>query len=83
MCANLANVALTGTVKTAIWSQPNGAGAMTDMASSLFKLAARTLGISSEEGAVTSVWLAVAPEPASPGMEGLFWDRMQWKWVKP
>ncbi|KAF8677678.1 Enoyl-(Acyl carrier protein) reductase [Rhizoctonia solani] len=72
-----------GTVKTAIWSQPNGAGAMTDMASSLFKLAARTLGISSEEGAVTSVWLAVAPEPASPGMEGLFWDRMQWKWVKP
>ncbi|CAE6394375.1 unnamed protein product [Rhizoctonia solani] len=72
-----------GTVKTKIWSQPNGIGGMTGMASSLFKFMATTLGISSKEGAVNVVWLAVAPEPVKHGMEGRFWDRMQWKWIKP
>ncbi|KAF8739008.1 Enoyl-(Acyl carrier protein) reductase, partial [Rhizoctonia solani] len=49
----------------------------------LFQLVGRTFGISTVEGAATVVWLAVAPEPALPGMEGLFWDRMKWKWIEP
>ncbi|KAF8757641.1 Enoyl-(Acyl carrier protein) reductase [Rhizoctonia solani] len=56
-----------GLVKTAIWSQPT----------------ASIFGISNKQGAINAVWLAVAPEPASHGMEGLFWDRMEWRWVKP
>ncbi|KAH7326885.1 hypothetical protein B0J17DRAFT_680996 [Rhizoctonia solani] len=72
-----------GTVKSSIWSQPEGAGSMNDMASNLFKWMASTFGITSEEGAVTAVWLAVAPEASSAEMKGRFWDRMQWKWVQP
>ncbi|CAE6393971.1 unnamed protein product [Rhizoctonia solani] len=72
-----------GTVKSSIWSQPDGAGAMVDVASSLMKLGARTIGITSEQGAITAVWLAVAPEPATPELSGRFWDRKQWKWVSP
>ncbi|CUA75682.1 Retinol dehydrogenase 12 [Mus musculus] [Rhizoctonia solani] len=72
-----------GTVKSSIWSQPEGAGSMAGVASDLFKLIASTFGISSEEGAVTAVWLAVAPEPASSELKGRFWDRKQWKWVQP
>ncbi|CAE7161108.1 unnamed protein product [Rhizoctonia solani] len=72
-----------GTVKSSIWSHPEGAGSMNDTASKLFKFVARTFGISSKEGAVTPVWLAVAPEPASTKMKGRYWDRNRWKWVKP
>ncbi|CAE6467560.1 unnamed protein product [Rhizoctonia solani] len=72
-----------GTVKSSIWSQPEGAGSMAGVASDLFKLIASTFGILSEEGAVTAVWLAVAPEPASSELKGRFWDRKQWKWVQP
>ncbi|KDN47781.1 hypothetical protein RSAG8_03201, partial [Rhizoctonia solani AG-8 WAC10335] len=72
-----------GVVQSSLWSQPEGAGSMSGVASNLFKFAARTFGISSEEGAVTIVWLAVASEPASAEMKGRFWDRKQWKWVKP
>ncbi|CAE6427330.1 unnamed protein product [Rhizoctonia solani] len=72
-----------GTVKSSIWSQPEGAGSMNGLASDLFQLAGRTFGISSEEGAVTAVWLAVAPEPAKAEMKGQFWDRKQWKWIQP
>ncbi|KAF8757832.1 START domain [Rhizoctonia solani] len=72
-----------GSVKTTIWSQPGGFGEMFDIPSMLFKFKVSIVGISNEEGAANIVWLAVAPEPASPGMEGLFWDRMEWKWVKP
>ncbi|CAE6452135.1 unnamed protein product [Rhizoctonia solani] len=72
-----------GTVKSSIWSQPEGAGSMNDMGSVLFKWMGRTFGITSEEGAVTTVWLAVAPEAASEEMKGLFWDRKQWKWIQP
>ncbi|KAF8757833.1 Enoyl-(Acyl carrier protein) reductase [Rhizoctonia solani] len=43
----------------------------------------RTFGISTVEGAATVVWLAVASEPVLTGMEGLFWDRMKWKWIEP
>ncbi|KAF8705383.1 Enoyl-(Acyl carrier protein) reductase, partial [Rhizoctonia solani] len=72
-----------GLVKTTIWSQPTGIGEMFDMDSMMLKLQASIFGISNKQGAINTVWLAVAPEPASPGMEGLFWDRMEWKWVKP
>ncbi|KAF8757629.1 Enoyl-(Acyl carrier protein) reductase [Rhizoctonia solani] len=72
-----------GTVKSSIWSQPEGAGSMADAASNLMKFGARTLGITSEQGAITAVWLAVAPEPASSNLKGRFWDRKQWKWVNP
>ncbi|GAB1527243.1 hypothetical protein RhiTH_010418 [Rhizoctonia solani] len=68
-----------GSVKTTIWSQPGGFGEMFDIPSMLFKFKVSIVGISNEEGAANIVWLAVAPEPASPGMEGLFWDRMEWK----
>ncbi|CAE7103757.1 unnamed protein product [Rhizoctonia solani] len=72
-----------GTTSTPIWYQPRGAGSLTDVASTLFKLSGSELGISSKQGAVTVVWVAVSPEPTSTGMEGRFWDRMRWKWVKP
>ncbi|QRW16704.1 start domain-containing protein [Rhizoctonia solani] len=62
---------------------PGGFGEMFDIPSMLFKFKVSVFGISNEEGAANIVWLAVAPEPASPGMEGLFWDRMEWKWVRP
>ncbi|KAF8746770.1 Enoyl-(Acyl carrier protein) reductase [Rhizoctonia solani] len=62
---------------------PGGFGEMFDIPSMLFKFKVSVIGISNEEGAANIVWLAVAPEPASPGMEGLFWDRMEWKWVRP
>ncbi|EUC54833.1 short-chain dehydrogenase/reductase [Rhizoctonia solani AG-3 Rhs1AP] len=72
-----------GTVKSSIWTQPDGAGSMSGVGSDLFKWMARTFGISSEEGAATAVWLAVSPEPASSKLKGRFWDRMKWKWVQP
>ncbi|KAJ1306405.1 hypothetical protein OPQ81_007410 [Rhizoctonia solani] len=72
-----------GTVKSSIWSQPEGSGSMNGLASNLIKLAASTFGISSEQGAVTVVWLAIAPKPATAEMKGRFWDRKQWKWVHP
>ncbi|KAF8701547.1 Enoyl-(Acyl carrier protein) reductase, partial [Rhizoctonia solani] len=49
----------------------------------LFKFMGTTFGISNVEGAATVVWLAVTSEPVLPGMEGLFWDRMKWKWIEP
>ncbi|CAE6427238.1 unnamed protein product [Rhizoctonia solani] len=72
-----------GTVKSSIWSQPEGVGSMPGVASNLFKLLGNMFGISNEEGAVTVVWLAVAPEPASSELKGRFWDRKQWKWIQP
>ena len=48
-----------------------------------FKMAANTLGISSEQGAVVPVWLAIAPEPATPELRGMYWDRLRWKWMRP
>lgn len=40
-------------------------------------------GVSNEEGAALPVWLAVTPEPASEELRGMYWDRMQWKWIRP
>ncbi|CAE6393996.1 unnamed protein product [Rhizoctonia solani] len=72
-----------GFVKTDIWTQPSGFASLTDMASNLFKSAVQMTAISTAQGAVTPIWLATAAQPISPGMEGRFWDRMQWKWPTP
>ncbi|QRV91798.1 short chain dehydrogenase [Ceratobasidium sp. AG-Ba] len=72
-----------GTVKSSIWSQPDGAGSMVSRASDLFKAFARTFGITNEQGAVVPVWLATASQPASPELRGMYWDRLSWKWVRP
>ncbi|CAE7077035.1 unnamed protein product [Rhizoctonia solani] len=42
-----------------------------------------TFGVSSEQGAVTPVWLATALEPASEELRGRYWDRKQWQWLAP
>ncbi|KAF8605702.1 NAD(P)-binding protein [Ceratobasidium sp. AG-I] len=69
-------------VKSEIWNQPAGAGSMTGFVAVAFKKMANTLGISPEQGAVVPVWLAVAPEPATPKLKGMYWDRLRWKWVR-
>jgi hypothetical protein len=56
---------------------------MTGQLADVFRMIGNTFGISNEEGAVTPVWLATAPEPAISELRGLYWDRMQWKWVRP
>ena len=47
-----------------------------------FKRIANAVGISSEQGAVVPVWLAIAPEAAKPELRGMYWDRLKWKWVR-
>jgi hypothetical protein len=53
------------------------------IATDLFNILGRITSISSIQGAVTPVWLGVAQQPVSAGMEGRFWDRIQWKWASP
>ncbi|KAF8736566.1 Enoyl-(Acyl carrier protein) reductase, partial [Rhizoctonia solani] len=74
-----------GVVKSSIWTRPHlqGPEAIKDIGWTLFKFMGTTFGISNVEGAATVVWLAVTSEPVLPGMEGLFWDRMKWKWIEP
>ncbi|KAF8605703.1 NAD(P)-binding protein [Ceratobasidium sp. AG-I] len=69
--------------KSPLWNQPAGAGSTTGFLAATFKNVAHMFGISSEQGAVVPVWVAVALEPASFELRGMYWDRMQWKWVKP
>ncbi|KAF8605707.1 NAD(P)-binding protein [Ceratobasidium sp. AG-I] len=72
-----------GTVKTPFLSQPAGAGAMTGFLAAAFRKVASAVGISSEQGGVVPVWLAIAPEPATPELKGMYWDRLKWKWMRP
>ncbi|KAF8605708.1 NAD(P)-binding protein [Ceratobasidium sp. AG-I] len=72
-----------GTVKTPFLSQPAGAGAMTGFVVTAFRKIVNAVGISSEQGAVVPVWLAIAPEPATPELKGMYWDRLKWKWMRP
>ncbi|KAF8595458.1 NAD(P)-binding protein [Ceratobasidium sp. AG-I] len=72
-----------GTVNTPIWTQPAGAGSWTGTLASVISSMGRILGVSSEQGAVVPVWLAIAPKPAKPQFRGMFWDRKHWKWVNP
>ncbi|KAF8738878.1 Enoyl-(Acyl carrier protein) reductase, partial [Rhizoctonia solani] len=72
-----------GTVKSSIWTQPDGIGSMTGRLADIFRMVGNTFGIPNEQGAVNSVWLATDPEPARPDMRGLYWDRLRWKWVRP
>lgn len=71
-----------GTVKSSIWTQPAGGGSTTGLLAATFKAAAQTFGISSEQGAVVPVWLAVAPEPAKLESRGMYWDRLWNKWCE-
>ncbi|KAG9088909.1 hypothetical protein FRC06_001783 [Ceratobasidium sp. 370] len=70
-----------GMVKSSIWTQPAGIASCTDPKAKTFISLANKLGISNEQGAAVPVWLATADKPAQPNMRGLFWDRMDWKWV--
>ncbi|GAB1527251.1 hypothetical protein RhiTH_010426 [Rhizoctonia solani] len=72
-----------GTVKSSIWTQPDGIGSMAGRLADIFRMVGNTFGIPNEQGAVNSVWLATDPEPARPDMRGLYWDRLRWKWVRP
>lgn len=72
-----------GIVKTPIWSQPGGIGSWTGFVATATKKIGNAIGISSEQGAVVPVWLAVAPKPAMPEWRGMYWDRLRWKYVRP
>ncbi|QRW16699.1 short chain dehydrogenase [Rhizoctonia solani] len=72
-----------GTVKSSIWTQPDGIGSVAGRLADIFRMVGNTFGIPNEQGAVNSVWLATDPEPARPDMRGLYWDRLRWKWVRP
>jgi hypothetical protein len=41
------------------------------------------VGISNEQGSIVPVWLATSAKPAQSSFRGMYWDRLQWKWVKP
>lgn len=56
---------------------------MPGVGADLFKRLANTFGVTAEEGAFTSIWLSVAPEPTSPELRGMFWDGTNWRWVQP
>ncbi|CAE7103717.1 unnamed protein product [Rhizoctonia solani] len=72
-----------GTVKSSLWTQPDGVGSMVGQMADIFRMVGNTFGIPNEQGAVTPVWLATDPEPACSEMRGLYWDRLRWKWVRP
>ncbi|KAL5633624.1 hypothetical protein ACGC1H_003939 [Rhizoctonia solani] len=72
-----------GTVRSSLWTQPDGVGSMVGQMADIFRMVGNTFGIPNEQGAVTPVWLATDPEPARPEMRGLYWDRLRWRWVRP
>ncbi|GAB1522212.1 hypothetical protein RhiTH_005324 [Rhizoctonia solani] len=72
-----------GSVQSPIWRQPSGAGATSGITVDVLQLMADRFGIPSEQGAITPVWLATAPEPASESLRGRYWDRKQWQWLAP
>ncbi|KAJ1306376.1 hypothetical protein OPQ81_007382 [Rhizoctonia solani] len=72
-----------GTVKSSLWTQPDGVGSMVGQMADIFRMVGNTFGIPNEQGAVNVVWLATDPEPARAEMRGLYWDRLRWRWVRP
>ncbi|CUA73075.1 Retinol dehydrogenase 12 [Rhizoctonia solani] len=72
-----------GLVKSPIWRQPTGPGATSGIILDILRFMVDSFGISSEQGAATPVWLATAPEPATEGLRGRYWDRKQWQWLAP
>ncbi|CAE6394407.1 unnamed protein product [Rhizoctonia solani] len=72
-----------GTVKSSLWTQPDGVGSMVGQLADIFRMVGNTFGIPNEQGAVNPVWLATDPEPARPDMRALYWDRLRWKWIRP
>ncbi|KAG8747695.1 hypothetical protein FRC10_011822 [Ceratobasidium sp. 414] len=72
-----------GTVKSQVWTQPEGAGAIVSRKGNFVRAFVNVAGITSEQGAVVPVWLATAKGPSKPELRGMFWDRLEWKWVWP
>ncbi|EUC61640.1 short-chain dehydrogenase/reductase [Rhizoctonia solani AG-3 Rhs1AP] len=72
-----------GFVQSPIWRQPTGPGATSGIILDILRLMVDLFGVSSEQGAITPVWLATAPEPATENLRGRYWDRRQWQWLAP
>ncbi|CAE6511769.1 unnamed protein product [Rhizoctonia solani] len=72
-----------GFVRSPIWRQPTGPGATFGVILDILRFMVDTFGVSSEQGAITPVWLATASEPATEMLRGRYWDRKQWQWLAP
>ncbi|QRW19175.1 short chain dehydrogenase [Rhizoctonia solani] len=62
----------SGTVKSSMLSQPDGAGGSSGAALNAFKSFVNTFGISNGQGAVVPVWLAVSDEPTKPELRATY-----------
>ncbi|CAE6475217.1 unnamed protein product [Rhizoctonia solani] len=69
-----------GFVQSPIWRQPTGPGATFGIILDVLRFTVDRFGVPSEQGAITPVWLATAPEPATELLRGRYWDRRQWQW---
>ncbi|KAH7334127.1 hypothetical protein B0J17DRAFT_675487 [Rhizoctonia solani] len=72
-----------GFVQSPIWRQPTGPGATSGIILDILRFMVDNFGVPSEQGAITPVWLATAPEPATEKFRGRYWDRKQWQWLAP
>ena len=70
-----------GGAKSSIWTHPLGFGSFRERIAGIARWLIQTVGISNEQGAVVPVWLATAEEPSRPELRGLYWDRLEWKWI--
>ncbi|KAJ1303748.1 hypothetical protein OPQ81_008172 [Rhizoctonia solani] len=77
------NAGFSGFVQSPIWRQPTGPGATFGLQLDILRFMVDRFGVSSEQGAVTPVWLATDPEPATEELRGRYWDRKQWQWLAP
>ena len=78
-----ADAAPTGFVQSPIWRQPTGPGATSGISLDILRFMVDSFGVTSEQGAVTPLWLATAPEPATEKLRGRYWDRKEWQWLAP
>ncbi|CAE6484954.1 unnamed protein product [Rhizoctonia solani] len=72
-----------GFVQSPIWRQPTGPGATSGIILDILRFMVDNFGVPGEQGAITPVWLATAPEPATEKLRGRYWDRKQWQWLAP
>ncbi|KAG8696178.1 hypothetical protein FRC11_000920 [Ceratobasidium sp. 423] len=72
-----------GLVQSPIWRQPTGPGATSGIILDILRFTVDRFGVSSEQGAITPVWLATAAEPATEHLRGRYWDRKEWQWLAP
>ncbi|CAE6456391.1 unnamed protein product [Rhizoctonia solani] len=59
-----------GLVQSPIWRQPSGPGATFGIILDVLRFTVDRFGVPSEQGAITPVWLATAPEPATECLRG-------------